>query len=59
VGAERVLGRASRPELVLLGQRQRGQVGEAAPEPREPLAVERRLLAQVLDLDAEARVVEG
>ena len=58
VRAEGVVRRARRPQLVLLGERQLGDVGQAAREPREPVAVERRALAEVGDLGAEGRVVE-
>jgi hypothetical protein len=60
VRAERILGRAGPPQLVLLGQRQPRDLRE--PDRRvgtaQLPAVERGALEQVVELAAETRVVE-
>jgi hypothetical protein len=59
VGAERVLARARGPQLLLVGERELRGLREPAREALQSRTVEGRALAQVRELLAEARVVEG
>ncbi len=66
LGADRVLRRAGRLDLVLVGERELRDVGKRARGTRrldsrrcELLAIERRALEEVRELDAIALVVDG